>query len=31
VRDGVTAIAERCRTDARSTRLLAALKSFEVE
>ena len=31
VRDGVTVIAERCRTEARSPRLLAALKSFEVE
>ena len=31
MRDGLTAIAERCRTDARSPRLMAALKSFGVE
>ncbi len=31
VRDGVTAVAESCRTDARSPRLLAVLKSFGVE
>jgi guanylate kinase len=31
VRDGATAIAEGCRTDARSPRLMAALKSFKVE
>jgi guanylate kinase len=30
VRDGVTAIAESCRTDARSPRLNAALKSFGI-
>ena len=30
-RDGVTAVAEGCRTDARSPRLMAALKSFGVE
>jgi guanylate kinase len=30
VRDGVTAVAESCRTDARSPRLMAALKSFGV-
>jgi guanylate kinase len=30
VRDGVTAVAEGCRTDARSARLMAALKSFAV-
>jgi len=29
-RDGVTALAESCRTDARSPRLMAALKSFGV-
>jgi guanylate kinase len=31
VRDGVTAVAEGCRTDARPPRLLAVLKSFHVE
>ena len=31
VRDGVTAIAESCRTESRSERLMAALKSFQVE
>jgi guanylate kinase len=31
VGDGVTAVAAGCRTEARSARLLAALKSFEVE
>jgi len=31
VRDGVTAVAEGCRTDARSPRLLAVLKCFGVE
>jgi guanylate kinase len=31
VRDGVTAVAEGCRTDARSPRLMSALKSFGVE
>jgi guanylate kinase len=31
VRDGVTAMAESCRTDARSPRLMSALKSFQVE
>jgi guanylate kinase len=31
VGDGVTAVAEGCRTDARSPRLMAALKSFGVE
>ena len=30
-RDGVTAVAEGCRTDARSARLVAVLKSFGVE
>jgi guanylate kinase len=30
-RDGVTAVAEGCRTSARSPRLMAALKSFGVE
>jgi guanylate kinase len=30
VRDGVTAVAESCRTDARSPRLMAALKNFGV-
>ena len=30
IRDGVTTIAESCRTDARSPRLLAALKSFGI-
>jgi hypothetical protein len=30
-RDGVTAVAEGCRTDARSVRLRAALGSFQVE
>jgi guanylate kinase len=30
VRDGVTAVAEACRTDAQSPRLMAALKSFDV-
>jgi len=30
-RDGVTAVAEGCRTDARSARLRAALGSFQVE
>jgi guanylate kinase len=30
VRDGVTAMAESCRTEARSPRLMAALKSFGV-
>ncbi len=29
-RDGVTAVSEGCRTDARSPRLLAVLKSFDV-
>jgi len=31
VRDGVTAVAEGCRTDARSPRLMSALRSFAVE
>jgi guanylate kinase len=31
VKDGVTAVAEGCRTEARSPRLMAALKSFGVE
>jgi guanylate kinase len=31
VKDGVTAVAEGCRTEARSARLMAALKSFGVE
>jgi len=31
VKDGVTAVAEGCRTEARSARLMAALKSFAVE
>ena len=31
VRDGVTAVAESCRTDARSPRLRAALESFGIE
>ncbi len=31
VRDGVAAVAEGCRTEARSARLMAALKSFGVE
>jgi hypothetical protein len=30
VRDGVTAIAESCRTAARSSRLMSALKGFGV-
>ena len=30
VRDGVTATAEGCRTDARSLRLMTAMKSFDV-
>jgi hypothetical protein len=31
VTDGVTAVAEGCRTDARSPRLMAALQSFGIE
>jgi guanylate kinase len=31
VGDGVTALAESCRTDARSAKLCAVLKSFGVE
>jgi guanylate kinase len=30
VRDGATAVAEGCRTDARSARLMAALRSFGI-